>query len=205
MSPNEILFAPQDDRDYYTPADIKYISAQQPIPFDEVPAYLVGGFAPNLTPPNLWCGWRLGEEKLARVAQEKLPGSITYDDFTGEIHYIETLGNGRLESVIRQACQIPEEYAHLLRIATAVRPGTDRPRRDIDAVLSVGSTDAGVMPQDVWERVGHIFADDAEPEFHLDSWRWFWAYTPPEDEDADEEVLTDFVPHKPVVSAVASA
>ncbi|KAI0027815.1 hypothetical protein K488DRAFT_90433 [Vararia minispora EC-137] len=183
MPLKEILFAPRDRRDHYTPADMIYISNQQPIPFDEVPAYLVGKPTPTLTPPNLWCGWRLGEEKLVKVAQEKLPDSVTYDYLSGKVHYVETLANGRLESAIRQACQIPEEYAHLLCIAMAVRPGTDMPRVEVDAVLSVGSTEAGVMPQDVWERVGHMFADGAEPEFHLDSWRWFWSCHAPEDSE----------------------
>ncbi|KAI0032514.1 hypothetical protein K488DRAFT_70601 [Vararia minispora EC-137] len=170
MPVKEILFAPRDRRDYYTSEDIKYISTQQPIPFDDVPVYLVGRPTPTLRPPNLWCGWRLGGEKLVRVAQEKLPGSITYDDVTGEIHYVETLTNGRLISAIREACQIPEE-----------------PRRDIDEVLCVGSTEAGVMPQDVWERVGHMFADGAEPEFHLDSWRCFWSCTTPPEDESDED------------------
>ncbi|KAI0033927.1 hypothetical protein K488DRAFT_84475 [Vararia minispora EC-137] len=203
MPLKEILFAPQDHRDHYTRADVIHISKQQPIPFDEVPAYLVGRPTPTLTPPILWCGWRLGEEKLVKVAQRKLPDAVTYSDFTGEVHYVETLSNGRLESAIREACQIPEEYAHLVRIAMAVRPGTHRPRLDIDAVLSVGSTEAGVMPQDVWERVGHMFADGAEPEFHLDSWRWHWSCHEPE-YGPYGETYTDYVPRRPVAGVTTS-
>ncbi|KAI0028592.1 hypothetical protein K488DRAFT_89585 [Vararia minispora EC-137] len=185
MSTDEILFLPKSGCVRYTPEDIKYISTQQPISMNAIPIYLLEQPAPGLIPPKLWFGWRLGTEELVRVALEKLPDAVTFDHWTGDVHYVETLANGRLLSAICQACQIPEEYADLLDIVSAVRPGTSLPRHDIDMVLSVGSTRAGLMPEEVWERVGRMFADGADPQFHLDSWRWFWSYTP--DDESDEE------------------
>ncbi|KAI0029429.1 hypothetical protein K488DRAFT_88757 [Vararia minispora EC-137] len=164
------------NRSRYTDADLEYISWQQSLPLDELPAYLVEPTVPYLIPPELWCRWRINEEKFASIVAARLPEAAFYDDFTGKIDNNETAFNDCLPEAICNACQIPPEYRHPVKAVEVVRRGTDDFNLETDTVLAVGSTKLEILPDEMFERIGRMFADGADPEWHLCANDWCWKY-----------------------------
>ena len=150
---------------------------QQPIPYDQLPTYLVFSPKPHLKPPKLWCGWRLTEEELVAAAVRHVPDGVIYEQPWNRPDLFLSIQYGGLLQKIREHCQVPKEDMNLLDVNYAVRPGGGGRPRETDLVLSVGSTREGVMNECAIGSIGRFLAVDGDPkppEWHLSPHNWRW-------------------------------
>lgn len=151
------------------PQDFNRVASQQPLKYDEIPWYLLEEFDPDIAPPKLWAGWRVNNEDVFRIAEEKMTDLIRYTGSGRPSSRLVT--DGRFARRVCQLCQIPEEDWELVKLVFVVKPiGTFAP----DIVLTCGSTMDGVVGDAERQRMAELVTSGREAEWHLDYLLWRW-------------------------------
>lgn len=154
------------------PQDFARVASQQPLKWNELPWYLYEEVHPLVRPPKLWCGWRVDEEDLLRIASAKCPEVIYYTGM-GNPDPLEMLMDNEFPRKICELCQIPEEDWDLVQTGMVFVAKTNG-IHDPDIVITCGSTTNGVVGDAERARMADFIADGAEPQWHLDYIKWRW-------------------------------
>ncbi|THU96118.1 hypothetical protein K435DRAFT_839203 [Dendrothele bispora CBS 962.96] len=190
MARTRKLFTPPEGRTRYKSGDRQILCQSAPIPFWEIPPYLLKHPAiPGFHAPWLWCGW-YGEKFLFKVFQEHFPTEVIYD-YCGRPDELATLL--KLPRLLMKKFDIPEMHRSRILVTDVATPNGW-----VDTGFAIGSNYQGVLPHssgELLDKITQEFFGGKEAEWILDNRLWRW--TPQKrakSSDSDSEELDYYEP-----------